>query len=72
MSRGDHIEFEGIVLEARGGGFYTVQIDGGSQVRANLGGTLKKNKIRVLPGDKVRVSLSPYDLTHGFINYRLK
>lgn len=71
MSKGDHIELDGVVAEACGGGQYLVQpSDAPDQVRATLGGKLKKNHIRVLPGDRVKVSVSPYDLTHGFITYR--
>lgn len=68
MSKGDLIELEGTLTDALGGGQYGIKLEkGGSIVRARLGGKMKKNHIRVLPGDSVRVAVSPYDLTHGII-----
>lgn len=73
MPREDHIEMEGTITEAMGGGQYLIVLqDGGATVRAQLSGKMKKNHIRVLPGDHVRVSVSPYDMTHGLITYRSK
>jgi translation initiation factor IF-1 len=73
MSKGDHIELEGTVKEACGGGQYLIMPDEGQHpVRATLGGRLKKNHIRVLPGDRVKVSVSPYDLTHGMVTFRYR
>lgn len=73
MPKGDLIEAEGVILEALGGGQYQIQLDqGASLVRAQLCGRLKRFHIRVLPGDRVRVSVSPYDMTHGLITVRLK
>lgn len=54
------------------GGNFRVQTEAGSEVRAQLGGRLRKNRIRILLGDRVTVRLSPYDLTHGLIVYRHK
>ena len=71
MSKGDLIEIEGQVIDAMGGGQYSIKTPTAT-VRAKLSGRLKSNHIRVLPGDKVRVSVSPYDMTHGLITYRLK
>lgn len=68
MSKGDLVESEGRLEEALGGGQYLIRLEGeGSVVRGRLSGKMKKNHIRVLPGDNVRVALSPYDLTHGII-----
>lgn len=69
MPKDDLIDIEGVVLDALGGGQYSIQTDG-SVIRARLGGKLKKHHIRVLPGDKVQVAVSPYDMSHGMITYR--
>lgn len=71
MSRGDHIEMDGTVVDALGGGQYSVTLkEGGASVRGRLSGKMKSNHIRVIPGDKVKVAVSPYDLTHGLITQR--
>lgn len=70
MSKGDLIEMEGSINDALGGGFYSITTEDGTSVRARLSGKMKKHHIRVLPGDKIRVAVSPYDLTHGMIVYR--
>jgi len=67
VSKGDLIELEGTLTDALGGGQYGIKLDDGANVRARLSGKMKKNHIRVLPGDSVRVAVSPYDLTHGII-----
>ena len=72
MSRDDLIHVEGRVTRTLGGGQMEVVTDQGHTIRAVLSGRMKRFKIKVLPGDRVRVSLSPYDLTHGLITYRLK
>jgi translation initiation factor IF-1 len=73
MTKGDLVEMEGVVQEALGGGQYRVQLDQGDvSVRAQLSGRMRRHHIRVLPGDKVRVAVSPYDLSHGLIVYRGK
>jgi translation initiation factor IF-1 len=72
MSRGDHIELEGIVTDVFAGGYFMIQTDAGMDIRAQLGGRLRKNRIRVLLGDRVTVKVSPYDPTHGLITYRHK
>lgn len=68
----DHVEVEGVISEALGGGQYSVKLLEGGAVRARLGGKMKKNHIRVLPGDHVKVKVSPYDTSHGFITFRTK
>ncbi len=72
MSRDDHLEFEGLVEETRGGGKYLVKTSLGTIVLAQLSGRMKSNHIRVIPGDKVKVAVSPYDTSHGLITYRGK
>lgn len=72
MSRGDLLEMDGTVVDALGGGFYAIKCDVGSTVRAQLSGRMRRFHIRVLPGDRVRVAVSPYDPTHGLIVFRGK
>jgi translation initiation factor IF-1 len=73
MSKGDLIEFDGVLRSADGGGQYTIDLtDSAQTIRARLCGKMKLNKIRVIPGDKVKVSVSPYDVTHGIITQRPK
>lgn len=73
MSKGDLLEMEGTIVEALGGGQYTIEVDqGGARVRGQLSGRMRRHHIRVLPGDRVRIAVSPYDLTHGLIVYRGK
>jgi translation initiation factor IF-1 len=70
MSRDDLIEVEGTVMEALPNTMFRVGIQEGHQVVAHLGGKLRKHYIRILPGDKVKLELTPYDLTRGRITYR--
>jgi translation initiation factor IF-1 len=74
MGKEDLVESPGVVLEALGGGQYSILLDGGAgtKVRGRLGGKMKQKHIRVLPGDRVTVGMSPYDLTHGIITWRFK
>ena len=65
------IEFEGKVTEALPSAVFRVQIDGGQEILAHIAGRLRVNRIRILPGDRVRVELTPYDLTRGRITRRL-
>jgi translation initiation factor IF-1 len=66
------IEMEGEVTEALPNTFFRVELDNGLNVLAKLSGTMRRRWIRVNPGDRVRLELSPYDLTRGRITYRLK
>jgi translation initiation factor IF-1 len=67
----EKIEVEGEVVEALPSTMFRVQIEGGGhEVLAKISGKMRKNYIRILPGDKVKVELSPYDLTRGRITYR--
>lgn len=70
-AQSDKLETEGIVIEALPNASFRVQLDGGMETLAYLAGRLRKNNIRVLLGDRVRVELTPYDLTRGRIVYRL-
>lgn len=64
------IELEGVIVEPRSNGFFTVKLEQGAEVLAHLGGKLRRHFIRVVPGDRVTVELSPYDLTRGRIVFR--
>ncbi len=64
------IEVEGVVTEALANTRFRVQLDNGHKVIAHVAGRMRKNFIRIVPGDKVRVELSPYDLTKGRITFR--
>jgi translation initiation factor IF-1 len=66
------IEVGGTVLEKFPGGMFSVQLEQKQVVLAHLSGRLRKNRIRILPGDRVTVELSPYDLTRGRITYRFR
>ena len=72
MSKADMIELEGTVVEALPNAMSKVQIDGGHVILAHISGKLRMNFIRILPGDKVLVEMSPYDLTKGRITWRSK
>ena len=65
------VEVEGVITEALRGRF-RVQLDSGHQVMAHLGGKLRKNFIKIVPGDRVKVEVSPYDLSRGRIIFRDK
>lgn len=68
----DKITVEGLVVEAMPSTTFRVQLDNGHVVLAYLSGRLRKNYIRILLGDRVKIELSPYDLTRGRITYRYK
>ena len=72
MSKSDMIELEGVVVEAMPNAMFKVEIQGGHQILAHISGKLRMNFIRILPGDKVTVEMSPYDLTKGRITWRSK
>ena len=72
MSKEDMIELEGVVVEAMPNAMFQVEIPGGHQILAHISGKLRMNYIRILPGDKVTVEMSPYDLTKGRITWRSK
>ncbi len=66
----DKIEVEGEITEALPSTMFRVRIDGGHDVLATISGKMRKHYIRILPGDRVKLELSPYDLTRGRITYR--
>jgi translation initiation factor IF-1 len=72
MSKSDIIETEGRVIDIIPGGKFKVELEGGHEVVAHVSGKMRVNNIRILPGDKVVIELSPYDLTHGRIVYNKK
>ena len=72
MSKQDMIELEGPVVEAMPNAMFKVEIQGGHQILAHISGKLRMNFIRILPGDKVTVEMSPYDLSKGRITWRSK
>jgi translation initiation factor IF-1 len=72
MSKGDHIEVEGTVVEVMRNATFKVKIKGGHIVTAKISGKLYKNNIRVLENDVVKLAISPYDLTNGIITWRSK
>ncbi len=72
MSKEDVIEVEGIVVEALPNTTFKVELENGHQILAHISGKLRMNYIKILPGDKVKVELSPYDLNRGRITWRAK
>lgn len=72
MSKEDVIELEGTVVEALRNANFIVKLSNGHQITAYISGKLRKNFIRILPGDTVTVAMSPYDLTKGRITWRGK
>ena len=66
------IELEGVVTEAMPGANFRVRLDNGYEIQAHISGKLRMNYIKILPGDKVTVEMSPYDLTKGRIIWRAK
>ena len=68
----DVLEFEGKILESMPNSMFRVELDNGHEILAHISGKIRKNFIRILPGDKVKVEMTPYDLTRGRITYRLK
>ncbi len=72
LSKEDVIEVEGTILEALPNAQFKVELVNGHQILAHISGKLRMNYIRILPGDKVTVEMSPYDLTKGRITWRAK
>ncbi|NBG88991.1 translation initiation factor IF-1 [Isachenkonia alkalipeptolytica] len=72
MSKQDVIEVEGVVNEALPNAMFKVELENGHEVLAHLSGKLRMHYIKILPGDKVTIELSPYDLTRGRITWRKK
>ena len=72
MSKQDVIEVEGKVIEALPNAMFQVELPNGHKVLAHVSGKIRMNFIRILPGDKVTIELTPYDLSRGRITYRFK
>ncbi|GKT12413.1 translation initiation factor IF-1 [Thiomicrorhabdus arctica] len=72
MAKQDVIEFDGVVLETLPNTLFKVELENGHKILAHISGRMRKNYIRILAGDAVKVELTPYDLTKGRITYRGK
>nr|YP_009668261.1 translational initiation factor 1 [Bazzania praerupta]QCW59036.1 translational initiation factor 1 [Bazzania praerupta] len=72
MKKQNLIDMEGVVTESLPNAMFRVCPDNGCQVLTHISGRIRRNYIRILPGDRVKVELSPYDLTKGRITYRLR
>ena len=72
MSKSDVIEVEGVVTESYPNAMFEVQLPNGYKILAHVSGKMRMNYIRIYPGDKVTIELSPYDLTRGRITWRSK
>ena len=72
MSKEDIIEVEGTVVEALPNAEFIVELENGHELHAHISGKLRMNFIKILPGDKVKLELSPYDLNRGRITWRAK
>ena len=70
MAKEDNIEFEGLVVETLPNTTFKVKLENGHIITAHISGKMRKNYIRILTGDKVKVEMSPYDLTKGRITFR--
>ena len=72
MAKDDVIEVEGTVIETLPNAMFKVELENGHEILAHVSGKIRMNYIRILPGDKVTIELSPYDLPRGRITYRFK
>ena len=72
MPKGEAIEVEGTVVEPLPNAMFRVELDNGHKVLAHISGKMRMHYIRILPGDRVKLELSPYDLTRGRITFRVK
>jgi translation initiation factor IF-1 len=72
MAKEDLLEFDGVVLERLPDARYRIRLDNGHETLAYTSGRVKKNRIRILAGDRVTIEMTPYDLTKGRINFRHK
>ena len=72
MAKQNSIEQDGTILEALSNAMFRVQLENGHEVLAHISGKMRMHYIRILPGDKVRLEMSPYDLTKGRITFRYK
>ena len=72
MSKKDVIELEGTILDALPNAMFKVKLENGHEIMAHVSGKIRMHHIRILPGDRVTVEISPYDLTRGRITFRRK
>lgn len=72
MAKKDVIETEGVVIDSQPNAMFKVKIETGHEILAHISGKIRTNYIKILPGDKVKVEISPYDLTRGRITWREK
>ncbi|WP_320009151.1 translation initiation factor IF-1 [Maridesulfovibrio sp.] len=72
MAKEEGIEVEGVVQEALPNAMFKVELENGHVILGHISGKMRKHYIRILPGDRVKVELSPYDLTRGRITFRMK
>ena len=72
MSKEDVIEVEGVVTDALPNAMFKIQLENGHEVLSHVSGKLRMNYIRIVPGDKVKLEMSPYDLSKGRITWRVK
>ena len=72
MSKEDKVEVEGKVIEALPNAMFRVELENGHIITAHISGKMRMHYIKILPGDKVKVEMSPYDLTKGRITFRYK
>ncbi len=71
MPKEEVLEYEGKVIELLPQANFKILLDNGHEIKAVISGKLRKNRIRILTGDRVKVSISPYDLTSGRVTYRI-
>ena len=72
MAKQSAIEKEGVIVEALSNAMFRVELDNGHVIIAHISGKMRMHYIRILPGDRVRIEMSPYDLTKGRISFRYK
>jgi len=72
MAKSDAVEMEGVIVDTLPNTMYRVELENGHTVTAHISGKMRKNYIRILTGDKVKVELTPYDLSKGRITYRYR
>ena len=72
MAKQSAIEQDGVIMEALSNAMFRIELENGHQITAHLSGKMRLHYIRILPGDKVKVEMSPYDLTKGRISFRYK
>ena len=72
MAKQSSIQLDGTVIESLGNAMFRVELENGHEITAHISGKMRMHYIRILPGDKVKVEMSPYDLTKGRISFRYK